>query len=103
MMNAHEICKAAIEHYGRETQIITAIEEMAELIQAICKRLRGYDNFDNFSEEMADVNIMLRQLYMMFPKEGMHADAWWMGKKLERLESRIAGKKRAVVRRVRNG
>lgn len=100
-MNAHEIYKAAIEHYGRETQMLVCMEEMAELIQAICKRLRGYDNFDNFSEEMADVSIMLRQLYMMFPFEGMHADAWWMGEKLERLGSRIAGKKRVVVRRMR--
>lgn len=100
-MTDREIYEAAIRHYGRDNQMLVCIEEMAELIQAICKRLRGYDNFDNFSEEMADVSIMLRQLYMMFPKEGMFADAWWMGKKLNRLESRIAGKKRVVVRRVR--
>lgn len=103
-MNAHEIYKAAIEHYGRETQMLVCIEEMAELIQAICKRLRGRNNRYNLAEEMADVEITQEQLRMMFPMESKLV-SWIEPRKLERLEKRIAEdkarKKRVVVRRVR--
>ena len=98
-MNVQEIYKAAIEHYGRETQMLVCIEEMAELIQAICKRMRGIDNFDNLAEEMADVEITQEQLRMMLPEENWQRLLWKI-EKLERLESRIAGRKRAVVRRM---
>lgn len=104
-MNAHEIYKAAIEHYGRETQMLVCMEEMAELIQAICKRLRGVNNRYNLGEEMADVAITQEQLRMMFPMEDALASLWFEHRKLERLEQRIAEdkarKKRVVVRRVR--
>lgn len=31
-----EICKKAVEQYGKQPQIIMAMEEMSELIQASC-------------------------------------------------------------------
>lgn len=52
----------AILKWGAEKQIKKAAEECAELIQAL---LKGY-NQENIDEEMADVEIMLTQLKMIF-------------------------------------
>jgi len=67
-----EILEQAIAHYGRSTQMLMAIEEMAELTKALCKHFRATDNdtysltVKNIREEMADVRIMLEQLEIMF-------------------------------------
>lgn len=61
-----EICKRAVEQYGKQPQIIMAMEEMSELIQALSKSIRGKENVDNIAEEIADVEIMLMQLKMIF-------------------------------------
>lgn len=69
-----KIIKETVRLYGGK-QYMIAVEEMAELMQAISKYLRidyGYDNetqpkeaVDNITEEMADVYIMLDQLQCM--------------------------------------
>ena len=69
----------ALEYrFGASGQIIVAIEEMAELQQALTKWLRFYcfggaggdisikKVRENIREEIADVNIMLNQLELMF-------------------------------------
>ena len=64
----------AVKHFGETAQIMQAIEEMAELIQALNKYLR-YNQFGQGSlidvlqkiqEERADVEIMLNQLHVIF-------------------------------------
>lgn len=55
-----EIMVAAIRTYGEDAQEKVAIEEMAELIQAILHKHRGRPH--NIAEEIADVEIMLEQL-----------------------------------------
>lgn len=55
-------------HYGYKVQARQAIEEMAELTQAICKIQRyGFqdDYTDNLIEEIADVSIMVEQLKIL--------------------------------------
>ena len=59
-MTECEILTAAIEKYGEKAQEEVAIEEMSELIQAICHKHRGREH--NIAEEIADVEIMLEQL-----------------------------------------
>lgn len=63
------IFKKSIEVYGKEAQSRQAMEECAELIQAINKCLR-YPNKEecknNLIEEICDVEIMLYQLKVMF-------------------------------------
>lgn len=54
----------AITTYGEIPQIDVAIEEMAELIQALSKYKRGKQH--NVEEEIADVSIMLDQLKLIF-------------------------------------
>lgn len=64
-----QVFKQSIEIYGKEAQSRQAMEECAELIQAINKCLR-YPNKEecknNLVEEIADVEIMLHQLKVMF-------------------------------------
>ena len=59
-MTEYQILKTAIDTYGAELQEITAMEECAELIQAISHKRRGREH--NIAEEIADVEIMLEQL-----------------------------------------
>ena len=56
-----------IEHYGEDHQLDKLIEELAELIQAICKWKQNYlsensiDYLENLLEEMADVTNLIEQ------------------------------------------
>lgn len=59
-MKDYEIFKAAINAFGERKQEEVAIEECAELIQAITHKHRGREH--NIAEEIADVEIMLEQL-----------------------------------------
>lgn len=58
----------SIEKHGKEPQCRQAMEECAELIQAINKFLRypSDQRYANLIEEIADVEIMLYQLKVMF-------------------------------------
>ena len=63
-----------------------AIEEASELIKAICKMRRNGINVDtvnNLAEEIADMEIMIEQLKIMFYlSQGVGA---WKNYKLKRL------------------
>ena len=61
--------KQAVEAFGTPAQIIIAMEECSELIKELSKVLRGKCNVDNVSEEIADVQIMLEQLKIIFNNE----------------------------------
>lgn len=82
-----EACENAIETYGKAPQMIVAIEELSELIKELTKNLRGANNIDHISEEMADVHIMLLQLQIMF-SNGRDIRGW-RDKKIERLKNRL--------------
>lgn len=68
-MNAKDIQKI-IDKYGRKAQFMIAMEECAELIQAISKCVRT-ENFpaveerEHLIEEMADVMFCMEQLQVM--------------------------------------
>lgn len=88
------ILLAAVRHYGGNNQIDVAIEEMAELTQALVKTKRSVTDEDiemfrgNVIEEIADVEIMLAQLRIIFD-----IDEWLLdtakASKLNRLAERI--------------
>lgn len=59
-IKVYDLLKAAISTYGAEAQEQVAMEECAELIQAISHKHRGRPH--NIAEEIADVDIMLAQL-----------------------------------------
>ena len=80
-------CRRAIETFGKQMQMIVAIEELAELIQALTKVLRFKPDFDNVAEETADAEIAIEELKIMFNNRKDVED--WTTKKLVRLEDRI--------------
>lgn len=55
-----------IDHYGADAQKVKAIEELSELQKEIAKDLIGQGSIENVAEEIADVQIMLRQLQMIY-------------------------------------
>ena len=56
-------CKAIFEHYGEEAQKQQLIQECAELIQAVTK-----GEYDNFVEELADVQVVIDQFTINSPE-----------------------------------
>ena len=54
-----------IDKFG-DKQINICIEEMSELIKALCKHTRGNTDIGNIKEEIADVYIMLMQMLLLF-------------------------------------
>ena len=61
-----EILQEAIDRYGTEAQLMMVLEEMSELQKEICKWFRGKRDRDAIADEVADVEIMLAQLKMIF-------------------------------------
>lgn len=57
---------AAVKTYDRTSRLMLAVEEMSELSKELSKNYRGADNISAISEEMADVEIMLEQLKLIF-------------------------------------
>ena len=60
------IYRKTFERFGKFNQITVAIEELSELQKELCKVLRGNMNIENVVEEIADVEIMIEQLRIMF-------------------------------------
>lgn len=85
--NEKTSCVLAVEKFGPESQINMAIEECAELIDALCKFRRERVGSLAVVTEIADVQIMCEQLAYMF---GEKAVADERSKKIERLTRRIA-------------
>lgn len=71
-MNKDQICKRAVNTYGKTPQIHMAIEEMSELTKEL------------FKEEIADVKIMLAQMELIFGSADEYKE-----QKLERLCKRL--------------
>lgn len=58
----HDIIKKSIRHYGKGLIATIAMEECAELIQAISKYKCGKPDRDNMAEEIADVLISIENM-----------------------------------------
>ena len=80
----------AVRTWGRDAQMLMMVEEMSELTKEICKFYRTTDDKSasavagNIREEMADVQIMLDQMKIMFGRVGPMIRV-----KLDRLEKRL--------------
>jgi len=69
-----------VSKYGKEIQSTICMEECAELIQAISKMKRGKDYRDNLSEEIADVNIAITQLKVIYGIKAEEINDWILKK-----------------------
>ena len=77
----------AITTFGADAQQKMLLEEMSELQKEICKHWRGKDNLAEIAEEIADVEIMLEQMKLIFCCTGTVKAI--RNSKLRRLEQRI--------------
>lgn len=87
-MKEKEVLEAALSAYGSEIQRAVAIEELSELQKELCKSLRGQTDRQHIAEEIADVQIMLEQMMILYE---LHYDVVaWRWKKVDRLRNRLA-------------
>lgn len=87
----HALLTRAVDTYGQAAQMDMAVEEMAELTKALCKVKRAAPGCEttaavsNVFEEIADVQIMLDQLRIIFGRDAAAEEE----AKLERLTDRL--------------
>lgn len=72
----------AVHHYGAEHQKKKAIEEMGELITAMSREQDGRATPEEVITEIADVQIMVRQLALIYGPDKV-------AKEIERKERRL--------------
>ena len=60
------ICKRDVETYGKTHQIVICAEELAGLIKELSKNVQGHENLPQIAEKMANVEIMLEQIKIIF-------------------------------------
>ena len=99
------LLERAITTYGAPAQMDMAVEEMAELTKALCKIKRAQAGCEvtaaigNVIEEMADVQIMLDQLRIIFGRSTAEIEE----DKLRRMLRRINSYKESNIRKWLNG
>lgn len=88
-MTDKQIYLTAIDRFGRHTQTDKSIEEMSELTKALLKYRADptRENLESVREEMADVEIMLKQLKLLYGNYDT-----WLEHKLRRLQARLGFK-----------
>ena len=59
----------AIDHFGIDRQCICTIEELAELQKELTKLLKHEGDLQHIAEEIADCEIMIAQIKLIFHLE----------------------------------
>ena len=85
-MKHKETLQKAILEYGCTAQITMAVEEMAELLNALAKERRGRATQEDIVTEIADVTIMMWQLSLMYGEQSVETE---IERKIERLKGRL--------------
>lgn len=81
-----EIIRQAVSHYSKTSRMWLACEEMAELTDALAKYQRARVNKKDIITEIADVQIMMAELSLIFGVEEVSAE---LERKLARLKETI--------------
>lgn len=92
-MNEFEIYRQAVEHFGKLNQLIKAMEECGELVQALARWAEGEPVIGNIAEEIADVEITLEQVKVILGEQYGEYLELKKAEKLGRLAKLIAGDK----------
>jgi hypothetical protein len=61
-----ELYQIALGLWGGPAQVFMCIEEMAELMKELSKDTRGKGSKERIAEEIADVEIMLEQMKILY-------------------------------------
>lgn len=83
-----DILRKNIDLNGVSTEVDVAIEEMSELTKELVKHRRGQRNILHIAEEIADVEIMLEQLKMIFKCSDLVAEQ--EGIKIQRIQDGLS-------------
>lgn len=83
-----EIYAHALAVYGRDAQMVVAIEELSEVQKELCKVYRGKGDMEHLAEEIADATIMLEQMRYAFDLNAMVCRK--MDEKIQRLDDNLA-------------
>lgn len=83
-MPEETIYDSALARFGIQAQVRKAVEELTEAAVELLHYLDGRGNDDLVAEELADVEIMLEQMRLVFPTLPL-----WKERKLARLEERL--------------
>ena len=81
------VFEGAIRTWGVTAQVTMVFEEMSELQKELCKQLRGGCVVDHIAEEIADVEIMLDQMKILYNIQDDVSEQ--RKKKVERLLRRL--------------
>lgn len=88
-----EVLEKAVDKYGKKAQVLQAIEEMSELTKELVKNInRGQDNIKDIILEIADVQITLYELIIIYTKEDSDFGDKLLGAieyKIQRLKKRM--------------
>ena len=86
-MKKKDVYNRAKAAWGIDAQVTKAVEELAELQKELCKFMLDDGNMEHITEEMADVEIMIEQLELIFENK------WQVGEhkraKIQRLSDRL--------------
>ena len=93
-----EIYKRALSIYGEKNQVVMVFEEMSELQKALTKHLRGVCDKRTIADEIADVEIMLEQMKLLFSLENEVEERKQF--KIERLMTRLDQKQSEIENKV---
>ena len=86
---AKETYKRIVNHYGKNSQKLKAIEELTELEELIIKDVNGKEVYQKaIQEEIADVFVMLNQLLLIYGISDSAIDAE-VNRKLKRTIERM--------------
>jgi NTP pyrophosphatase (non-canonical NTP hydrolase) len=86
-MNLNELLELNIATNSPLIEKVVAIEELSELTKEIAKDIRGITNYKNIAEEMADVEIMLEQMKIIYNNNDL-VDRYKV-EKLQRIKERL--------------
>ena len=77
----------ALDTWGSDAQILMFFEESAEATEAILHHKRGKTDVDHVIEELADLQIMLHQMRILYDHDSQFNTVY--NQKLERLRDML--------------
>lgn len=87
LTEAHkEVCRQAVEKFGRRRQALKVVEELRELADEIQAAVEGFGSVERIIDERADVALVLYQLdELLMPKTMATVEAH-IPRKIEKLK-----------------
>lgn len=87
LTEAHkEVCRQAVEKFGRRHQALKVVEELRELADEIQAAVEGFGSAERIIDERADVVIMLYQLDELLAPKAMACVPAHIPRKIEKLK-----------------